>query len=134
MQNLFPGQYKPTATHYFLTLLHAKGLLLRVASQNIDSLETAAGLPRHMVVPAHGNFDGGCRGLGACWGAPEPTAPTQAGAWAPAGARLSPPPRPEPPRVFPPGAHCIKCDRDVEVAAIKAAVDAGDVAKCSHCG
>ena len=32
--------------------------LLRCFTQNIDSLESSAGLPREMVVAAHGNFDG----------------------------------------------------------------------------
>jgi hypothetical protein len=33
------GNYKPTPTHYFIKLLHDKGLLLRAFTQNIDSLE-----------------------------------------------------------------------------------------------
>ena len=66
-KELFPGQYSPTPTHHFIRLLHGKGLLLRFDlkfdplfdqssnlslplcrcfSQNIDSLETQAGLPR----------------------------------------------------------------------------------------
>ena len=44
--------------HYFIRLLHDKGLLLRCFTQNIDSLEAAAGLPREKIVAAHGNFDG----------------------------------------------------------------------------
>lgn len=34
-----------------------RGLLKRCYTQNIDSLEVAAGLPRDLVVAAHGNFD-----------------------------------------------------------------------------
>ena len=45
-KELFPGQFEPTPTHYFIRLLHEKGLLLRCFSQNIDSLETQAGLPK----------------------------------------------------------------------------------------
>ena len=45
-KELFPGQFRPTPTHHFIRLLHDKGLLLRCFSQNIDSLETQAGLPR----------------------------------------------------------------------------------------
>ena len=56
-KELFPGQYAPTPTHYFLKLLHDKGRLLRVFSQNIDSLESTAGLEPDMIVAAHGNFD-----------------------------------------------------------------------------
>ncbi|KAJ9508116.1 hypothetical protein QJQ45_021460 [Haematococcus lacustris] len=54
---LLPGRFTPTPTHYFLALLHRKGLLLRCFTQNIDSLESVAGLPAEAVVAAHGNFD-----------------------------------------------------------------------------
>lgn len=47
----------PTLTHYFLTLLHSKGLLCEVFTQNIDSLELKAGLPRSKLVQAHGHFN-----------------------------------------------------------------------------
>ena len=57
-QELFPGNFRPTPTHFFIRLLHQKGLLQRCFSQNIDSLESLAGLPRDAVVAAHGNFDG----------------------------------------------------------------------------
>lgn len=57
VQELFPGSYLPTPTHHFLRLLHDKGLLLRVFTQNIDGLEQLAGLPQESVVPAHGSFD-----------------------------------------------------------------------------
>jgi len=57
-QELFPsGKYQPTAAHYFIKLLHEKGILLRCFTQNIDSLETQAGLPHDKLVAAHGNFD-----------------------------------------------------------------------------
>jgi NAD-dependent SIR2 family protein deacetylase len=59
---LVTGSYQPTTTHLFLRLLHEKGLLLRVFTQNIDGLEEQAGLPEEMVVPAHGSFKG--KGLG----------------------------------------------------------------------
>lgn len=51
-----PADPKPTPTHYFLKLLHDKGVLQRVWSQNIDTLETAAGVPADLVVEAHGSF------------------------------------------------------------------------------
>lgn len=44
-RELMPGAYKPTATHHFIRLLHDRGQLLRCYTQNIDSLEAAAGLP-----------------------------------------------------------------------------------------
>eukprot|EP01047_Picozoa_sp_COSAG01_P000614 COSAG01_NODE_12_length_41732_cov_160.472964_8_plen_388_part_00 len=56
-RELYPGSYAPTPTHYLLRLLHSKGVLLRCFTQNIDSLENLAGLPKDMVVAAHGNFD-----------------------------------------------------------------------------
>ena len=40
-----------------MKLLHDKGLLLRCFTQNIDSLENQAGLPKQEIVAAHGNFD-----------------------------------------------------------------------------
>lgn len=59
-KELWPGYHKhaPTPTHHFLRLLHDKGLLLRVFSQNIDGLEQIAGVPTDKVVNAHGSFDG----------------------------------------------------------------------------
>ena len=56
-QELWPGRYAPTPTHRFIRLLHEKGLLVRCFTQNIDSLESAAGLPKDKIVAAHGNFD-----------------------------------------------------------------------------
>jgi hypothetical protein len=58
LQELFPGGYCPTPAHFFLKLLHDKGLLLSAFTQNIDGLEQLAGLPGDKVVPAHGSFDG----------------------------------------------------------------------------
>eukprot|EP01026_Neomeris_dumetosa_P081038 TRINITY_DN9049_c0_g4_i1.p1 TRINITY_DN9049_c0_g4~~TRINITY_DN9049_c0_g4_i1.p1 ORF type:complete len:382 (-),score=43.39 TRINITY_DN9049_c0_g4_i1:277-1296(-) len=57
MKQLMPTKFKPTPTHYFMKLLHGKGVLRRVWSQNIDSLEVRAGLPKDLLVAAHGNFD-----------------------------------------------------------------------------
>lgn len=56
-KEMWPGNYQPTPTHYFIRLLHEKGVLLRCYSQNIDSLECQAGLPKDKLVAAHGNFD-----------------------------------------------------------------------------
>jgi len=56
-KELFPGRFRPTPTHFFIRMLHEKGLLLRCYTQNVDSLETQAGLPAEMLVAAHGNFD-----------------------------------------------------------------------------
>lgn len=36
---LYPGSHRPNYIHYFIRMLHHKGLLLRVYTQNIDGLE-----------------------------------------------------------------------------------------------
>ncbi|DBA77969.1 TPA: hypothetical protein ACH3X1_009129 [Trebouxia sp. C0004] len=56
-KELFPGTFQPTPAHFFMKLLHDKGLLLRCFTQNIDSLENQAGLDKEQIVAAHGNFD-----------------------------------------------------------------------------
>ena len=56
-KELFPGNYKPTTTHYFLKLLETKGMLLRCFTQNIDGLEREAGVDPSKIVAAHGHFD-----------------------------------------------------------------------------
>ena len=52
---LAPTPHRPT--HHFIAELHARGLLRRCFTQNIDSLEAAARLPAEKIVAAHGNFD-----------------------------------------------------------------------------
>lgn len=56
-QEMWPGRHAPSVSHFFICLLHLKGLLRRCYTQNIDSLESAAGLPPEKLVAAHGNFD-----------------------------------------------------------------------------
>ncbi|KAI8374195.1 DHS-like NAD/FAD-binding domain-containing protein [Radiomyces spectabilis] len=55
-KELYPGKYYPTKTHYFIRLLHEKGMLLRNFTQNIDTLERLAGLDEDLIVEAHGSF------------------------------------------------------------------------------
>ncbi|XP_067399753.1 NAD-dependent protein deacetylase sirtuin-3, mitochondrial isoform X1 [Emydura macquarii macquarii] len=55
-KELYPGNYRPNYSHYFLRLLHDKGLLLRLYTQNIDGLERVAGIPPDKLVEAHGTF------------------------------------------------------------------------------
>ncbi|XP_037401018.1 NAD-dependent protein deacetylase sirtuin-3, mitochondrial isoform X2 [Pygocentrus nattereri] len=55
-KELYPGNYLPNLTHYFIRLLHDKGQLLRMYTQNIDGLERMAGIPPKMLVEAHGTF------------------------------------------------------------------------------
>ncbi|CAE8624507.1 unnamed protein product [Polarella glacialis] len=56
-REMWPGNFSPTLAHYFIRLLHDKGVLLRCYSQNIDSLEREAGVPADKLIAAHGNFD-----------------------------------------------------------------------------
>ncbi|KAK3044496.1 hypothetical protein LTS18_001140, partial [Coniosporium uncinatum] len=53
---LYPGKFRPTVTHAFISLLHKKGLLLKCFTQNIDCLEREAGVPGDKLVEAHGSF------------------------------------------------------------------------------
>lgn len=55
-KELYPGNYRPNLTHYFVQLLHENGQLLRMYTQNIDGLERLAGIPPKMLVEAHGTF------------------------------------------------------------------------------
>jgi len=55
-KELYPGEFDPTPTHFFLKLLENKGLLKRNFTQNIDGLEFIAGLSEEKVVQAHGGF------------------------------------------------------------------------------
>lgn len=55
-QELYPGKYRPTITHSFINLLHQKGLLLKLFTQNIDCLEREAGVPDDKIIEAHGSF------------------------------------------------------------------------------
>ncbi|KAJ2549503.1 NAD-dependent protein deacetylase sirtuin-2, partial [Coemansia sp. RSA 1836] len=55
-KELYPGQYLPTQSHFFVKLLAQKGLLLRHYTQNIDCLERSAGIDPELIVEAHGSF------------------------------------------------------------------------------
>lgn len=55
-QELYPGKFRPTITHSFISLLHQKDLLLKLFTQNIDCLEREAGVPDDKIVEAHGSF------------------------------------------------------------------------------
>eukprot|EP00210_Caulerpa_lentillifera_P000144 g139.t1 len=56
-KEIMPGRFEPTKTHFFMKLLQDKGMLLRCYTQNIDSLESQAGLTSDKLIAAHGNFD-----------------------------------------------------------------------------
>ncbi|XP_022644035.1 NAD-dependent protein deacetylase sirtuin-2-like isoform X1 [Varroa destructor] len=55
-KELMPKKLKPTKAHHFLKLMYDKGLLLRLYTQNIDTLEREAGIPDAKLVEAHGTF------------------------------------------------------------------------------
>ncbi|KRZ77943.1 NAD-dependent protein deacetylase sirtuin-1 [Trichinella papuae] len=55
VKELFPGNYRPSLSHRFLKCLEDEGKLLRVYTQNVDTLEKQVGL--HKVVYCHGSFD-----------------------------------------------------------------------------
>ena len=52
IQEIFPGKYHPSVSHKFISLLEKKGKLLRNYTQNIDTLEEAAGISK--IVYCHG--------------------------------------------------------------------------------
>ncbi|XP_029008868.1 NAD-dependent protein deacetylase sirtuin-3 isoform X2 [Betta splendens] len=53
---LYPGRHRPNYIHYFIRMIHHKGLLLRMYTQNIDGLEKLCGIPDDKLVEAHGSF------------------------------------------------------------------------------
>ncbi|KAH9815529.1 DHS-like NAD/FAD-binding domain-containing protein [Melampsora americana] len=55
-KELCPGRFKPTMTHRFMKLLENKGILKRVLTQNVDTLERLAGVSEDLIVEAHGSF------------------------------------------------------------------------------
>ncbi|XP_030646486.1 NAD-dependent protein deacetylase sirtuin-3 [Chanos chanos] len=55
-KELYPGRHRPNYVHYFIRMLHQKGLLLRMYTQNIDGLEKMCGIPEDKLVEAHGSF------------------------------------------------------------------------------
>lgn len=52
--DIFPSNFKPSPSHRFIKLLEEKGKLLRNYTQNIDTLEDAAGIEK--VLHCHGSF------------------------------------------------------------------------------
>ncbi|KAM7205251.1 NAD-dependent histone deacetylase SIR2 [Rhypophila sp. PSN 637] len=56
-EEIYPGKYKPTISHQFISLLAKKGLLHQLFTQNVDCLERLAGVPDDLLVEAHGSFN-----------------------------------------------------------------------------
>jgi NAD-dependent deacetylase sirtuin 2 len=63
-KELYPGKWRPTTAHYLVSMLSAKGMLLRNYTQNIDGLELLAGVEERDLIAAHGTF-----GSATCMGA-----------------------------------------------------------------
>lgn len=53
-KEIYPSNFVPSPSHYFVKLLEEKGKLLRNYTQNIDTLEQAAGIKN--VLQCHGSF------------------------------------------------------------------------------
>ncbi|CAG8712482.1 12783_t:CDS:2 [Funneliformis caledonium] len=53
-KEIYPSNFTPSPSHYFVKLLEEKGKLLRNYTQNIDTLEQAAGIKN--VLQCHGSF------------------------------------------------------------------------------
>eukprot|EP00299_Pterocystis_sp_00344_P010597 c4772_g1_i1.p1 GENE.c4772_g1_i1~~c4772_g1_i1.p1 ORF type:complete len:329 (-),score=93.35 c4772_g1_i1:17-856(-) len=49
-------KWQPTLSHHFIGLLHDKGILTRLYSQNIDGLDRKVGIPEDKVVNVHGTI------------------------------------------------------------------------------
>jgi NAD-dependent SIR2 family protein deacetylase len=56
-KELWPGmKHSPTLSHSFVALLEKKGLLVRNYTQNIDGLESVAGVTDDKLLECHGHF------------------------------------------------------------------------------
>lgn len=55
-KELYPGNYTPSKFHQLMRVFQDKGKLHRVFTQNIDTLERAAGIHPDLLVEAHGSF------------------------------------------------------------------------------
>ncbi|KAG0263046.1 NAD-dependent histone deacetylase sir2 [Actinomortierella ambigua] len=53
-REIFPSNFTPSPSHYFIRLLEERGTLLRNYTQNIDTLEQKAGIKN--VLQCHGSF------------------------------------------------------------------------------
>ncbi|KAK3090116.1 hypothetical protein FSP39_009311 [Pinctada imbricata] len=53
-KEIYPGQFEPSRSHKFISLIEHHGKLLRNYTQNIDTLEQVAGIKN--VIQCHGSF------------------------------------------------------------------------------
>nr|XP_006824046.1 PREDICTED: NAD-dependent protein deacetylase sirtuin-1-like isoform X2 [Saccoglossus kowalevskii] len=54
-KEIYPGQFQPSISHKFMSLLEKHNKLLRNYTQNIDTLEQVAGITK--VIQCHGSFN-----------------------------------------------------------------------------
>jgi NAD+-dependent protein deacetylase sirtuin 2 len=55
-REIYPSNFEPTPTHRFFQLLDQKDMLLRVYTQNIDTLERQTGMRGDKVIECHGSY------------------------------------------------------------------------------
>lgn len=55
-EELYPGKFDPTPFHFMLKVFQNHGLIKRVYTQNIDTLERIVGIDSELIVEAHGSF------------------------------------------------------------------------------
>ncbi|KAJ3401264.1 NAD-dependent protein deacetylase sirtuin-2 [Chytriomyces hyalinus] len=55
-KEMYPGNYMPTPSHFFIKLLAMRKMLKRNYTQNIDNLERVAGVNADLQVESHGSF------------------------------------------------------------------------------
>ena len=55
-KEIYPTNFQPTLTHRFFQLLDKKNMLLRVYTQNIDTLERQTGITSDKIIECHGSY------------------------------------------------------------------------------
>ncbi|GEQ67156.1 hypothetical protein JCM33374_g819 [Metschnikowia sp. JCM 33374] len=53
---LYPGKFFPSKFHFLLKIFQDNGLLMRIYTQNIDTMESIVGVHEENIVAAHGLF------------------------------------------------------------------------------
>ncbi|KAJ3240834.1 NAD-dependent protein deacetylase sirtuin-2 [Chytriomyces hyalinus] len=70
-KEMYPGNYMPTPSHFFIKLLAMRKMLKRNYTQNIDNLERVAGINDDLLMESHGSF-ASATCVGGTWPAPDP--------------------------------------------------------------
>ncbi|KAJ3030399.1 UNVERIFIED_CONTAM: NAD-dependent protein deacetylase sirtuin-2 [Siphonaria sp. JEL0065] len=122
-KELYPGNFRPTESHYFIKMLDSKGVLLRNFTQNIDTLERVAGIDDCRLVEAHGSF-----GAASCVGHFQDPAEDVANE-----ETTSTPTQTPPTQVFQRGAFIPSCSRKFTQLWVKEKVFANQIPRCPSC-